>query len=98
MYQFRTYQLAVELYKECEQVKCAYYVADQLKRASLSIALNLAEGSGKRIPKDKIKFYTQARGSLRETQCLVQLLNRPELVAKADKLGAYLHNLITKTQ
>ena len=97
MKQFRTYQLAVELYQACEQVKCAHYISDQLKRASLSIALNLAEGSGKRTPKDKLKFYTQARGSLRETQCLVQLLSKPKLVDQADKLGAYLHKLITNT-
>lgn len=67
------------------------------KRASSSIACNLAEGSGKQTPKDKIRFYNIARGSLRETQCLLQLLNKPELLGKADKLGAYLHNLIINT-
>jgi len=43
---FRTYNLAKEFYKDCEKVSCKAHIRDQLLRASLSVVLNLAEGSG----------------------------------------------------
>ena len=41
-------------------------LADQLKRASLSIPLNIAEGAGKPTGRDEGKFYGIARGSSME--------------------------------
>ena len=45
------------------------YVNDQLGRASFSIALNIAEGSGKFSKKDRKNYFTTARASLFE--CIV---------------------------
>ena len=42
------------------------FLKDQLKRASLSIPLNIAEGNGKFTHKDKAKYYLIARGSATE--------------------------------
>lgn len=53
MKQFRTYQLALALYRECETLKVPYHMRDQLSRASLSVCLNLAEGCGKPMGKDR---------------------------------------------
>lgn len=52
-------------------------LGDQLRRASLSIANNIAEGSDKRFPKDKKRFYDHSLDSAREcipmfTVCLNQ--------------------------
>lgn len=45
-----------------------YGLISQLRRASSSIAANIAEGFSRYHFKDKTKFYYQARGSLAEVQ------------------------------
>ena len=44
-----------------------YNLADQLRRASLSVVLNIAEGYGRYHFADKLRFFYIARGSLDET-------------------------------
>ena len=43
-----------------------YALADQLRRAVISITSNIAEGSGRMTIKDQSHFYTMAYGSLME--------------------------------
>ena len=50
------------------------YARDQLGRASLSIMLNIAEGSAKLSNKDRRNFYVTARGSTFECAALVTFL------------------------
>lgn len=45
-----------------------YALADQLRRAAISIASNIAEGFSRRTASDKAHFYTMAQGSLTEVQ------------------------------
>ena len=47
---------------------------DQLERASVSIALNIAEGAGRRSPADKARFYSMARGSATESAAILDIL------------------------
>jgi four helix bundle protein len=46
-------------------------LADQLRRASLSICLNIAEGAGKVSPSEKKKHYAIARGSALECSAIL---------------------------
>ena len=95
---FRTYQLAVQLHQGCEKVQAKHYLKDQLLRASLSIVLNLSEGSAKPSAKDRRKFYDTAFGSCREVQSLLMILNQTSLQEMADKLGGGLYRLTRNTQ
>ncbi len=53
---------------------------DQLDRASTSIALNLAEGNGKRSHPDRCRYFDIARGSTVEyAACLDVLVRRGKL-------------------
>jgi len=63
-----------------------YYLTDQLNRAALSIALNLAEGNGKWTKADRKNFFIVARGSLHECVPILELLKRKKLLA-SDKCG-----------
>ena len=51
------------------------YAKDQLGRASMSIMLNIAEGSAKFSNKDRRNFYVTARGSTFECASLITFLN-----------------------
>ena len=95
MKNFRTYNLAMRFYQKCEAVTIKNpTIKDQFQRASLSIVLNIAEGSGKLTSKDRRRFYSIAMGSLRETQALLRILNQPEIEKNSDSLGAHLYKLI----
>jgi four helix bundle protein len=51
------------------------FMRDQLGRASLSIPLNIAEGSGKFGHKDRRSYYITARASCFECAAIVTFLN-----------------------
>lgn len=94
MHNFKTYQLAIDFYKRCQRVKVSNrIIRDQFSRASLSIVLNIAEGYGRATIKDRRRFYVIALGSLRETQCLLELLNNTDLLSEANILAASLFRL-----
>ena len=44
---FRTYELSIEFYKDCKEIKLPHAIRDQLMRAASSITLNLSEGAAK---------------------------------------------------
>jgi four helix bundle protein len=90
---FRTFQLATELYEACEKVEAKYYLRDQLLRASLSAMLNVAEGSAKPTPKERQRFYSIALASTREVQALIHVMKLNHLDRPSDELGACLYRL-----
>ena len=93
MRNFHALDLAIELYRDCEKLKLKNPIKDQLLRASLSISLNISEGSGRRTPRDRARFYSIALGSLRETQTLIKIIGNKDLEQAYDRLGALVFGL-----
>jgi len=56
-------------------------VHNQLDRASTSIALNIAEGNGKRTSADRVKFFDTACGSALECAAGLDVACRKQLIA-----------------
>ena len=94
---FKTYELAKQFYKECAKLKLRSELQNQFYRASLSVVLNLAEGSGKPSTKEKKRFYAIAFGSIRECQAVLELIEDQVNVSwhkeKADHLAACIYKL-----
>ncbi|HET9985198.1 MAG TPA: four helix bundle protein [Longimicrobiales bacterium] len=61
---------------------------DQLRRAGASVALNIAEGSGEYLPKEKARFYRIARRSATESAAVLDLLVDLELVPAKEAASA----------
>lgn len=72
------YQLSMQLIKEIYSISKkfpkteAFCLTSQIRRAVISIALNITEGSGRNSKKDFARFINQSIGSLLETKtCLI---------------------------
>lgn len=64
---------------------------DQLRRASFSIVLNLAEGSGRFSKKDRRNFFVISRSSLFELVAILDILKDEEILTGSDYNSFYLH-------
>ncbi|HSX31490.1 MAG TPA: four helix bundle protein [Candidatus Saccharimonadales bacterium] len=77
-----------------------YALADQLRRAAISVGSNIAEGFSRRTAGDKAHFYTMAQGSLTEVQDQLVLARDLQYITElqfrdlADK-SVVAHKLIT---
>lgn len=92
---FIAFQLSKRFYQRCKGLKLPVFVKDQLLRAALSVSLNLAESSGKRTEKERIRYFTVALGSLRECEALIELeeIQDSEIRETLPQLGAILFKL-----
>lgn len=52
------------------------FLSDQLKRASASVVLNFAEGSGKRTARDRRRYFDTAKGSAYEVAAVADFAQR----------------------
>lgn len=97
---FKAYNLAKAGYQACIELKLPRHLKDQLVRSTSSVALNLAEGSARRSPADKRKFYNIALGSLREAQAILDLaqLNGTNAEILLDQTSACIYRLLLTYQ
>ncbi len=97
--------LALEIYQQTQGFpkEELYGLTSQLRRASVSVASNIAEGKGRSSDKELILFLHHARGSLLEVETQV-LISRElgywhesagaELLGLAEELAKSLNALI----
>ena len=97
MKKLKTYKLAMDFYMNSLKLRLKEPQKSQFERATLSIVLNIAEGTAKPSNKERKRYYIHALGSLRETQALLEIAKHKELIAECDKLGAYLYKLYKNT-
>ena len=71
-----------------------YALIPQFQRAATSIAANISEGFGKISPKDKLKFYNIAQGSLEECRYFIILCK--DLGYYTDEIAEELWKKLTK--
>ena len=78
----RAVTFALHVRRLCKSKKTDYDILDQLRRASLSISLNIAEGSGRYQKRDKKNFYYIARGSLFECIPILTILRKEDIISE----------------
>ena len=97
--------LAVEIYKQTAKGKLSrdYGFKDQMQRASVSIASNIAEGYERNSNKDFVRFLFISKGSLSELRTQLEIANEigyfghdtfDILENRCNKIGAMLTKLI----
>lgn len=59
-----------------------YALTDQLKRAVISVPLNIAEGQGRKTRKDNKQFLVIARGSLYEILATLDIAHNQKYISK----------------
>lgn len=98
----RSMQFVVDVYALNGRIKDKN-ITNQLRRAAMSIPLNIAEGQGRMHSREKRQFYNTARGSLLECVPILQICRSVgflddskyrALYDLADNIGRMLTNLI----
>ncbi len=66
----KSHELVLNVYKILKKLpnEEKFALADQIRRSSVSITSNIAEGFSRNTKKDKVQFYTISKGSLSELQ------------------------------
>ena len=84
-----------------------YGLADQMRRAAVSIPSNIAEGKGRNSAREFVHFLSIARGSQKELETQIYLCTRLEYFTEEDastafnlceEVGKMLNALIIKLQ
>lgn len=79
------YQIAIEFVVLADEIiehlpRGRAYLGDQLQRAALSIALNIAEGAGEYAIDEKARFYRMAKRSATECAGILDVCQRLQLI------------------
>ncbi len=86
--------------------KFQFSVGEQLRRASLSVVLNIVEGGARKSAKEKKQFLNITFGSLKETKYLIYFSNEFKLIEekkfaifmrKINELAKIIYTLLYRT-
>lgn len=96
-----SYELVLDIYKASEGFPESEKgnITSQLRRAAVSITLNIAEGSSRKTKKSFLQFYEYAYGSAKEVEVLLMLcrdLNYID-INTYENLNRKLNSLLIKT-
>ena len=105
----RSLSLADEMFELADSLPQAYQfsLAEQLRRAALSIPTNIAEGSGRGSPKEQSYLYGVAKGSTYEVVSLLAMIGKRGHLGReeyrrhyqeADEIAAMLSGLAKSVQ
>lgn len=85
----KCYVMALETAKKLPTLIASWpqgnaYLSDQLKRALSSVILNIAEGNGRRYPKERRRFFSIAIGSASEVSAIIDIVYAYRLIQKTE--------------
>ncbi len=88
--------LAFEVYKATEKFPRSelFGITSQLRRAALSVAVNIVEGYGRKTNAEFSRFLDISLGSLAETEYLIEFSERLGYFSK--ETANHLYNLVTE--
>jgi four helix bundle protein len=103
----KTMALVTDVYRATESFpqREIYGLTNQVRRASVSVPSNVAEGKGRLSKKEFVQFLSQARGSLLEAQTQLEIARNlgfltedsfQDLDLKAQEVGRIINGLIAK--
>ncbi|MBL7833770.1 MAG: four helix bundle protein [Cyclobacteriaceae bacterium] len=98
----KAHELVLDVYQATQSFpkEEMYALTSQIRRSTMSVAANIAEGFKKTSSRDKIRIYNIAQGSLSETEYFLLLSqdlrygDMKELLGKADEVGRILGSYI----
>jgi four helix bundle protein len=79
----KSMDLAVEVYRATKAFpkEELYGLTSQIRRAAISIPSNIAEGQGRKMPKEFLQFLRFSLGSLRQVETQLLIAHRVKYVA-----------------
>ena len=97
--------LVTEIYQATEHFPARemYGLTNQVRRASVAVPSDIAEGKGRISKKEYVQMLSRARGSIYEVQTQIEIGHNlgfldarqfKELLAKADEVGRLINGLI----
>ena len=86
----RSLDLVEEIYRVTQSFppEERFGITAQMRRASVSVSTNIAEGSGRATSLDLLNFLSHSRGSLKETESLIYTSQRLRFVTDSDCVRA----------
>lgn len=80
-------ELTKSIYEICKNFpkEELFALTDQLKRATTSILLNIAESQGRFTNKDKINFLLTSRGSIYEVMAILDIAMSQKFISESNR-------------